>query len=115
MNSDKKSLLLIPQFKNFISHSKSGRRQGISGKPLAKGTLVQYNSVLKLLVAFEKDQNTPFRILILNKYNQKNNYTEKLYWKRFFKNLTLWLYKKNCLDNYISNIAKTLRIFSTTC
>lgn len=111
MNSDKKSLLLIPQFKNFISHSKSGRRQGISGKPLAKGTLVQYNSVLKLLVAFEKDQNTPFRILILNKYNQKNNYTEKLYWKRFFKNLTLWLYKKKCLDNYISNIAKTLRTF----
>lgn len=111
INSDKKSLLLIPNFEKFISHSKYGKRQCLSGKPVANGTLVQYNSVLKLLVAFEKDQNVTFRILILNKNNQKTNYAEKLYWKRFFRNLTLWLYKKKCLDNYISNIAKTLRTF----
>jgi hypothetical protein len=111
INSDKKSLLLIPNFEKFISQSKYGKRQCLSGKPVANGTLVQYNSVLKLLVAFEKDQNVTFRILILNKNNQKTNYAEKLYWKRFFRNLTLWLYKKKCLDNYISNIAKTLRTF----
>ena len=109
--SDKKILFLIPQFEKFISYSKSGRRQTLSGKRFANGTLVQYNSVLKLLTRFEKDKNVAHRILILTKNNQKLVYSEKLYWNRFFKNFTQWLYQKKCFDQYVGSIAKTLRTF----
>jgi len=105
MSSNKKVIILTSQFKKFISYSKSGKRQALSGKCFSQGTIEQYQCVLKLLKEFEKDLNMEFRILVLTKNNQKLIYSEKLYWKRFFKNFTQWLYiKKYFVPNFFDCI-----------
>lgn len=104
-------LPLIPMFQKFVSLSSSGRRITHSGKRICKGSIIQYNCVLKLLEQFEKHQVAPLRIRQLDRSSKRVMQSEKLYWKRFFKNFTEWLYKKKCFDIYVNAIAKTLRTF----
>lgn len=106
-----KTLKLIPEFEKFISYSTTGKRQTTSGKRITNGTIEQYKCVLKLLSEFEIVQKGEFRILILNRNNQRVLRSEKVYWKKFFKSFTQWLFQKKYFDQYISSIAKTLRTF----
>lgn len=104
-------LALLPLFKKFIKDCSSGRRVTPSGKRICKGAIVQYNCVFKLLEQFESLQSTPLRIQLLNRSSQRIVQSEKLYWKRFFKYFTQWLYQKNYFDLYAASVAKTLRTF----
>ena len=104
-------LLLLPLFKKFIADSSSGRRVTPSGKRICKGAVVQYNCVFKLLEQFEYLQSSPLRIQLLIRSSQRILQSEKLYWKRFFKNFTQWLYQRKYFDLYVGSVAKTLRTF----
>ncbi|HWH61820.1 MAG TPA: tyrosine-type recombinase/integrase [Ginsengibacter sp.] len=108
---DKNRLPIIPLFKKFIADSSSGRRVTPSGKRICKGAVLQYKYVLKLLEQFQCLQSFPFRIQLLNRSSQRILQSEKLYWKRFFKNFLQWLYQKNYFDLYVGSVAKILRTF----
>ena len=104
-------LLLLPLFQKFIAVSFSGRRVTPSGKRISKAAITQYKLVFKLLVEFEQLQTTPLYIQLLNKTSQRILFSEKFYWKRFFKNFTEWMYRKKYFDLYVGSVAKTLRTF----
>ena len=102
---------LLPLFKRFISDSASGRRVTPTGKRICKGSVEQFKYVFKLLEQFEQLQPNPIRIQLLNKASHRMLQSEKLYWKRLFRNFTSWLYQKNYYDGYVSTVVKMLRTF----
>ena len=107
----KNQLLLLPLFQKFIAASSSGRRVTPSGKRICKEAVEQYRFVFKLLQQFEQLQTQPLHIQLLNKSSQRILQREKLYWKRFFKNFSHYLYQKKYFDLYVGAVAKMLRTF----
>ncbi|HEY5370680.1 MAG TPA: tyrosine-type recombinase/integrase [Hanamia sp.] len=108
---EKNRLPLLPLFKKFISDTASGRRVTPTGKRICKGSVEQYTYVFKLLEQFNQLQNNPIRVQLLNKASIRMLQSEKLYWKRFFRNFTLWLYQRNYYDGYVRSIVKIFRTF----
>lgn len=104
-------LPLLPLFQKLITESSSGRRVTPSGKKICKEAVVQYKFVFKLLQQFEQLQTQPLHIQLLNKSSQRILQREKLYWKRFFKNFTQWMYQKKYYDLYVGSVTKILRTF----
>jgi integrase len=83
-----------------------------SGKKLRAGTLEQYNCVYLLVEEFQQLLQSPLRIQLLNKSSLRLIQKEKLYWSRFFKNFTAFLYKqKKCFDQYVGLVCKVLKTF----
>lgn len=111
MSVIEKRVLMLPLFKKFISDSTSGRRLTPSGKHICKGSVEQYTLTFKLLKQFDCLQLKPVRIQLLNKASLRVFQSEKLYWKRWFRNFTLWLYQKNYYDGYVGTVVKILRTF----
>ncbi len=112
MASTDKQLLLIPEFQKFIIASKTGRRLMPSGKKVRAGTLEQYQCVLLLLAQFEQLQPKPIRIVLLTKNALRVLQQEKLYWCRFFKKFSTFLYKqKHCYDQYTNSVFKIIKVF----
>ena len=107
----KNRVLLLPLFKKFISDSASGRRVTPAGKPICKGCVEQYQLTFKLLEEFDLLQPNPIRIQLLNKASQRILQSEKLYWKRVFRNFSFWLYQRNYYDGYVGTVVKILRTF----
>lgn len=108
---EKNRLLLLPLFKKFIADTTSGRRVTPTGKRICKGSVEQYTQVFKLLEQFNQLQQEPIRIQLLNKSSNRMLHSEKLYWKRLFRNFTSWLYQKNYFDRYVGSIIKIFRTF----
>jgi integrase len=108
-----RQLPLLPLFQKFIAASASGRRLTPSGKRLSKGAIVQYECIRKLLEEFENTQlQEPIRIKLVHKSSLRELQSEKLYWQRFFRRFSSWLYTdKNYFDQYLGSIAKVLRTF----
>ncbi len=112
MQATIKQLLLLPEFEKFITASKTGRRLMPSGKKVRAGTLEQYRNVSGLLQAFEENQNEQIRIHLLVKKSLRLVQKEKLYWVRFFKNFSAFLYKqKKCFDQYVGSVFKIIKTF----
>lgn len=107
-----KQVLLLAEFQKFITASKTGRRLMPSGKKVRVGTLEQYNCVYLLLNEFQQSQEIPIRIQLLTKNSLRLIQKEKLYWSRFFKNFSNFLYKqKKCFDQYTGTVFKVLKTF----
>ncbi len=110
--SNKNSYLpLVPLFQKFESDTKSGKRLQKNGKLISKSTLSNYNSLLKNLIAFESHNNSQFLINTNYKYSKRLHDVEKNKYIKFYKQFTDYLYKKNCNDNYVGMLIKTLRSF----
>lgn len=113
MKSNNQQILLIPEFKKFITASSTGRRSMPSGKKVRVGTLRQYQCVLHLLEEFELQQlDSQLRIQLLQRVSLRMLQKEKNYWVRFFKQFSLFLYKKkNCFDQYVGSVFKVIKTF----
>lgn len=106
------ALEFVPEFRKFITASKTGRRAMASGKKLRKGTLVQYECVYLLLHDFEQYKGEAIRIALLYKNNLRLLTKEKNYWQKFIRQFADFMYKeKNCQDNYIGTVYKIIKTF----
>jgi integrase len=112
MKSAPRQILLLPEFRKFITASSTGRRLMPSGKKVRSGTIQQYHCVLLLLQKFEQLQTDPIRIQFIHKASLRLLQKEKNYWARFFKKFSLFLYKKkNCYDQYVGAVFKIIKTF----
>jgi integrase len=106
-----RQLPLLPLFQKFIKASASGRRVTPSGKRLSKGAIIQYRRIYALLEEFERLEFLhPIRVKLIHRSSLRDIQSEKLYWQRFFRRFSLWLYNdKGYFDQYTGSIAKVLR------
>lgn len=112
MQTTYKQVLLLPAFKKFITASKTGNRLMPSGKKVRKGTIEQYNCVSLILTLYEQTLLKPLRICLLYKSTIRNVQKEKLYWSRFFKSFSSFMFKeKKYYDQYAGAVIKTLKAF----
>lgn len=107
-----KEYALLPLFQKFISHSYKGKRLKADGNRIKPQTIDNYNYVLRYLQEYEKEYDTILRIKVINSDNKRLFMTERSYWKKFYLQFTNLLYhKKDCYDNYVGTVIKTIRIF----
>lgn len=107
-----KELPLIPLFEQFIKDSYKGKRLKPDGNKIKPQTVNNYQYVLKYLQEFEIKQETVLRIRIIKGDNKRMFASERRYWKNFYLQFTTFLYsKKDCYDNYVGNVVKTIRVF----
>lgn len=112
MQVNTKQIPFLPEFQKFMTASRTGRRLMPSGKKIRTGTLQQYRCVYLLLEEYEQQQTEPLRIQLLTKSSLRFIQKEKLYWFRFFKNFSTFLYKqKKCFDQYIGTVFRVLKTF----
>lgn len=107
----KTHVLLLPEFRKFIQKSSTGSRRLPSGKKFSKGSLIQYQSVCRLLESFEREAKKPVCITLQHRYSLTVLRKEKLFWNRFFKDFTAYLYRRRCYDSYVANVFKVIRCF----
>lgn len=101
----------LNEFKIFITASQKGKRVKKDGSKILKDTLKILEATYNLLKNFSEEKQFQLRIRILQK-NQRDNNTEKLYWKRFYLKFTDYLYKDiDCYDNYVGSVIKDIRTF----
>lgn len=112
MQTSPKQILLLPEFQKFITASKTGRRLMPSGKKIRSGTIEQYQCAYLLLVEYEQQVSQPLRICLLHRSSLREIQKEKLYWNRFLKGFSQFMYKeKGCFDQYTAAIFKTIKTF----
>lgn len=102
---------LILLFQRFINDSKSGKRLKKNGERITKGTIDNYNYVLKNLIQFKTECNFDLYVYESKKLNKDQVKSEKKYWKKFYTQFTDFMYKKGCFDNYVGATIKTIRVF----
>lgn len=107
----KKTHELIPLFKKFIRDSESGKRLKKNGERITKGSIGNYQYVLHNLTLFSIETKFQLRVCSVLKLNARELQSEKVYWKKFYKNFTEFMYKKGCFDNYVGSIIKVIRVF----
>ena len=103
---------LTPLFERFIKDSYKGKRLKADGSKIKPQTVDNYNYVLRYLKEYEIKQVTVLRIKTFKGENKRAFTTERNYWKKFYMQFTNFLYNnKNCYDNYVGTVIKTIRIF----
>ena len=107
-----KEYLVVPLFKQFTKDSYKGKRVKPDGSRIKKQTIDNYAYVLRYLEEFEVLQGEAVRIKIIKGENKRLFQSERNYWRKFYERFTHFLYhKKNCFDNYVGTVIKTIRIF----
>ena len=107
-----KEYLVVPLFQQFMKDSYKGRRAKADGSRIKKQTVDNYAYVLRYLQEFEVFQTEPIRIRIIKGENKRLFNSERNYWRKFYDRFTQFLYReKNCFDNYVGTVIKTIRIF----
>jgi len=102
---------LVKLFVRFINDSKTGKRLKKNGELISKGTIDNYNNVLKNLIQFSTETNFELYVFESKKLNKDQVKAEKKYWKKFYLQFTDFMYKKGCFDNYVGVTIKTIRVF----
>ncbi|HMJ46879.1 MAG TPA: tyrosine-type recombinase/integrase [Ferruginibacter sp.] len=107
-----KEYYMTKLFDRFLKDSYKGKRLKANGNRIKHQTIRNYEYVLSYLVMFEQKQQAPIRIRVFKGNNKREFLTEKKYWAKFYQDFTSFLYKeKNCYDNYVGMITKTIRVF----
>ena len=107
-----KEWMLVPLFNQFIKESYSGKRTKPDGSRIKPQSVKNYEYVLKHLVNYQLKTGQEIRIRCFKGNNQRQFKTEKNYWRKFYEGFTHYLYKdKQCFDNYVGTVIKTIRIF----
>lgn len=104
--------LIIPLFEQFIKDSFKGKRLKPDGSKIKPQTVNNYKYVLRYLQEYENSFEIVLRIKLYKGINKRSFLIERNYWKKFHLKFTTFLYtKKNCFDNYVGTVIKTIRIF----
>jgi len=107
-----KEYLLVPLFENFIKDSYKGTRLKADGSKIKSQTVNNYRYVLRYLQEYEMKEGAAIRIKVFRGDNKRAFTAERNYWKKFYLQFTQYLYtQKNCYDNYVGTVIKTIRIF----
>ena len=107
-----KEYTLLPLFEKFIQYSYKGKRLKPDGSRIKPQTVDNYQYVLRYLQEYEGEYSMILRIKVINGNNKRLFMAEHSYWKKFYLQFTGFLYqKKNCFDNYVGTVIKTIRIF----
>jgi len=108
----KKEHALVPLFEKFINHSYKGKRLKPDGSRIKPQTVDNYNYVLRYLKEYQTEYGVVLRIKVINSQNKRVFIAERNYWKKFYLQFTNFMYqKKDCYDNYVGTVIKTIRIF----
>jgi integrase len=103
---------LINLFEQFIRDCNNGKRLKKDGKRIKLQTVENYKAVLKLLKEFEVFDKKKIILFSISGNNKRHLTSERNRWKKFYMRLTNFLYKqKECYDNYVGNVIKTIRVF----
>ncbi len=102
---------VLPLFEEFISDTRKGKRRKANGAPLSIGTVKNYETVLRLLQAYEEAASSKLTVRVWKGFNKRLEQTESAYWKRFFKRFSEFVYKRGGFDNYLGMVIKTLKTF----
>lgn len=98
--------------KNYITNCESGRYLLKNGSKMTSGTIKNYKSLNILLWKYCKMNNIELKIKNLIKCSQREYIKERIKWKKFYKKLTVYMYKKcNHFDNYVGATMKLIRSF----
>ena len=100
-----------PLFQKFISETKRGKRLQKNGKMIARSSVQNYEALLFNIRKFTETTGEPFLINVKYRYSKRNFQREKRYYRKFYKEFTDFLYAKDCTDNYVGMLIKTLRSF----
>jgi len=111
MRKPLKTIPLLPQFKDFISKTRKGKRLTKDGRQLSLSSIENYESVYKLLLKYEEFTGQIIEIPVISSTTQRLFITAKNYWEKFYKNFSAWLYQRGYIDNYVGFQFKTLRTF----
>jgi integrase len=77
-----------------------------------KQTFRNYYSVLKLINDFEEKEDEKLLITTISGRNNREFKKEKVYWKRFYKRFSKYLYEDlDHYDNYVGSQFKVIRTF----
>jgi len=107
-----KEYTLLPLFEKFINYSYKGKRLKPDGNRIKPQTVDNYQYVLRYLKEYEAEYDIVLRIKVINSNNKRVFIAERNYWKKFYLQFTNFLYQeKNCYDNYVGTVIKTIRIF----
>ena len=107
-----KEYQLVPLFEQFIKDSYKGKRLKSDGNRIRPQTVDNYVYVLRYIKEYELLYGINLRIKIIGSWNKRLLIAEKKYWKKFYLNFTNFLYiNKDCFDNYVGTVIKTIRIF----
>ncbi len=102
----------MPQFKKFISASKSGHRRQPSGKRISKETVEQYSIVSRLVDEFEITIGKPLYITWMNRATLRQQQKESRYWDVFYRQFCNFLYhNKKYYDAYAGSVFKIIKTF----
>lgn len=103
---------LLPLFERFIKDTLQGKRLKPDGSKIKPQTVRNYQYVLQYLQEYEACSAVHLRISASTGENKRTFETERRYWKQFYLGFTQFLYtKKDCYDNYVGTVIKTIRIF----
>ncbi|MBK9730300.1 MAG: hypothetical protein IPO83_03260 [Chitinophagaceae bacterium] len=103
---------LTKLFGTFITDSAKGKRIQKNGKKIKAGTINNYYYLNKLLVNFQFTKGVTLRIRDSSRLTQREQSSERNYWKKFYKKFTDYLYNDLGLyDNYVGSNMKMLRTF----
>ena len=107
----KRTVELLPLFKQFIKDSETGKRLKKNGSKITKGTIANYRYVLHNLIEFSNTCDFELRLADAHKLNKRELVSEKNYWKKFYHKFSNFMYKKGCYDNYVGANMKQIRTF----
>ncbi len=108
----KKQHAFFPLFEKFISDSNNGKRLQPNGKLISAGTIGNYKCTLRLIKKFSEEKNFELRIREERLLNTRETQSEQIYWKKFYKKFTDYLYNTlGYFDNYVGSIIKNLKAF----
>ncbi|MES2429307.1 MAG: tyrosine-type recombinase/integrase [Bacteroidota bacterium] len=107
-----KELPLVSLFGTFIKESLNGKRRMPDGKRLKPQSVENYKYVLKYVMDYELFSGKNLTIKINLPRNERIILKEKKYWKEFYRKFSDFLFlEKNCFDNYVGCVFKTLKCF----
>jgi len=102
----------VPLFEKFIAYSYKGKRLKADGNRIKPQTVDNYMYVLRYLREYEAEYGLLLRIKVMSNKNKRMFHAEHNYWKKFYLQFTNFMYqKKDCYDNYVGTVIKTIRIF----
>ena len=105
-------LLFLPEFRKFITASRTGRRLMPSCKKIRKTTIRQYEITCRLVAAFEKYTGESLEILLCARITPRQQEKTRKYWNKKYHQFLDFLYQhQKSYDNYAGAVLKHLKTF----